>query len=58
MSTKDIFREFNDLIKKKVWGAGVYLVENIAIALSSARVPKRGFFSPSFFLEKYLKITK
>lgn len=51
MSTKDIFGEFNDLIKKKVVGAGAYLVGNIAKALSSVRLPKRDFFGP-FFLGK------
>ena len=58
MSTKDFLGEFDDLIKKEVVGAVVYLVKNIAKTLSSVRLSKRDFLSPSFFLEKYLKITK
>lgn len=56
MSTKDIFGEFNDLIKKKVVGAGAYLVRNIAKALSSVRLPKRDFFCPFFPRKNILNV--
>lgn len=46
MSTKDFLREFDDLIKKEVVGAGVYLVKNIPKVLSSVRLSKRDFFYP------------
>ena len=60
MSTKDFLGEFDDLIKKEVVGAGVYLVKNNPKALSSVRLSKRDFFflSPFFFYKKYFKITK
>lgn len=50
MSTKDFLGEFDDLIKKEVVGAGVYLVKNIPKALSSVRLSKRDFFFIPFFL--------
>lgn len=55
MSTKDFLGEFDDLIKKEVVGAGVYLVKNIAKALSSVRLSKRDFFIPFFLFGKVFK---
>lgn len=52
MSTKDFLGEFDDLIKKEVVGAGVYLVKNIPKALSSVRLSKRDFFYPLFSFRK------
>lgn len=58
MSTKDFLGEFDDLIKKEVWGAGVYLVQNIAKALSSVRLSKRGLLFLFGGWGKYFLITK
>lgn len=55
MSTKDFLGEFDDLIKKEVVGAVVYLVKNIAKTLSSVRLSKRDFFIPFFLFGKVFK---
>lgn len=57
MSTKDFLGEFDDLIKKEVVGAGVYLVKNIPKVLSSVRLSKRDFFYPLLsFWKSILKL--
>lgn len=55
MSTKDFLGEFDDLIKKEVVGAGVYLVKNIAKTLSSVRLSERELVSSSFSWENIFK---